>query len=293
MKYTKNTTKNYYRRRHQNDDEEIQAENDVENEFDVLKCLAKVTQAQEISMNELDKVVNDLQNSKAPDKSGMRNEFIKYGGKDLRQSLLILLNEIMEKGDIPNKWKSMRIKSLYKKKGDRREMENQRGIFLTNIVSKVFERIILNRNRNVIEKYMSAFQCGGKKGRSTIDHLFQLRAVMDEYRYKNRDLHVFYGDLQKCFDKLWLKDCIVKLSKSGMNLRELMLVHSLNEEAIIYVQTPYEETKMFRAKEIVRQGTIWGPTLCAIVTDKVNSIHTTVKEKYGDEDVEPMIYPCK
>ena len=65
----------------------------------------------------------------------MRNKYIKYGGEDLRQSLLVLLNEVLEKGDIPYKWKTMRKKSMYKKKGDRREMENQRGIFLTNIIS--------------------------------------------------------------------------------------------------------------------------------------------------------------
>ena len=45
-------------------------------------------------MNELEKVVNDLQNNKAPDKGGMRNEYIKYGGKDIKQNLLILLNEV-------------------------------------------------------------------------------------------------------------------------------------------------------------------------------------------------------
>ena len=39
---------------------------------------------------------------------------------------------------------------------------------------------------------------------------------MDDYRQKKKDLHVFYGDLEKCFDKLWLKDSLVELWKTGM-----------------------------------------------------------------------------
>ena len=48
----------------------------------------------------------------------------------------------------------------------------------------------------MVENHMSAFQCGGKEKRGTIDNLFQLRALIDDYRYKGRDLHIYYGDLK-------------------------------------------------------------------------------------------------
>ena len=100
-------------------------------------------------------------------------------------------------------------------------MKNQKGIFLNNIVSKIFERILLQRKRRMVKRHMSAYQCGGKKGRSATDHLIQLRAMIDEYRYKKRDIHISYGDLQKCFDKLLLKYSIVEFWKTGMNAKEI------------------------------------------------------------------------
>ena len=98
----------------------------------------------------------------------MKNEYLIYGGDDITKTLKHIFNELMRKGTVPKRWKQMKIKSIYKNRGERTKMKNQRGIFLTNIVSKVFERVLLNRNREKIDEATSEFQCGGRKGRSTI-----------------------------------------------------------------------------------------------------------------------------
>ena len=102
-------------------------------------------------------------------------------------------------------------KIYIQKKGDRAEMKNRRGLFLTNIISKLFEKVLANRNRERIEQSISPNQCGGIKNRGTVDHLFTMRAIIDYYRVLNKDLYLFFGDLEKCFDKLWLKDCMIEL----------------------------------------------------------------------------------
>ena len=63
-------------------------------------------------------------------------------------------------------------------KVEKMEMENRRGLFLSNIMSKCVEKLLPNRRKEEIE---SKFQCE-VKGKSTADHLFMLSSVIDEYR---------------------------------------------------------------------------------------------------------------
>eukprot|EP00111_Clytia_hemisphaerica_P015501 TCONS_00045769-protein len=272
------------------DDEGKQAEKEVDRNFNLLRKTSKNAETKEITAKEIEIALKKLKSKKAADEGGVRAEYFMYGGEDLKISLLNILNEILKEGTIPEKWKKMRIKSIYKNKGSRNEMKNQRGIFITNVVSKIFERVLLNRNRELIESSMSPFQCGGRKKRGIADHLFTLKRMIESYKEKRKVLYVFYGDLEKCFDKLWLKDSIIELWKTGMNPKEIMLVYNMNKTCLITIDTPLGKTEEIEVKEIVRQGTIWGPTLCSITTDKVNNVAERVFSKYEEAEVEPMVY---
>ena len=46
-------------------------------------------------------------------------------------------------------------KIYIQKKGNRAEMKNRRGLFLKNIISKLFEKVLVNRNRDRIERSIS------------------------------------------------------------------------------------------------------------------------------------------
>jgi hypothetical protein len=64
----------------------------------------------------------------------------------------------------------------------------------------------------------------------------------------------------------------------------------MNKEARITIDTPVGKTKEIEVKSIVRQGTIYGPVLCSVSTDKVNKIGRKQEIKYGDVILEPMTY---
>ena len=130
-----------------------------------------------------------------------------------------------------------------------------------------------------------------KSSLGIVDHLFTVRALIDEARYYNRDLYMYYGDLEKCFDKLWLRDSIVEVWKAGVPANEVMLIYKMNEEANIVVDTPFGRTEKVKLQEVVRQGTIWGPTLCAVATEKINSIGEKVSTTYSDStEIESLTF---
>ena len=58
-----------------------------------------------------------------------------------------MLNEVVRHVAIPNEWEYMKITSIYKVKGNKKGMNNQMGIFITNILCKFFEIIIHTRNK--------------------------------------------------------------------------------------------------------------------------------------------------
>jgi hypothetical protein len=67
-----------------------------------------------------------------------------------------------------------------------------------------------------------------------------------------------------------LKDCLVDLKECGMRDRDVVMVYRLNEEAMFKVKTPAGETEEIVVREVVKQGTVFGPKLCCASTGKVN-----------------------
>ena len=65
-----------------------------------------------------------------------------------------------------------------------------------------------------------------------------------------------------------------------MREREINMIYMMNREAQIVVNTPVGLTEEFTVKDIVKQGTIYGPKLCCASTDKVNEIGKNVPITY-------------
>ena len=105
-----------------------------------------------------------------------------------------------------------------------------------------------------------------------MDHLFVVQSVIDYYKYIQRDLYIITVDAEKCFDKLWLEDTLNELYKIGVDVPEVDLIKDMNSNIRAIVRTPTGDTEPIQIETAVRQGTIFGPTLCGVETDKINVI---------------------
>ena len=92
---------------------------------------------------------------------------------------------------------------------------------------------------------------------------------------------MFFADAVKCFDKLWLKDCLLEMYKLGYDPNTLKILYEMNKETDIIIRTPVGNTNNIQIKEVVKQGTIFGPIMCCAETSAVNSIGEEVKYSYG------------
>ena len=64
----------------------------------------------------------------------------------------------------------------------------------------------------------------------------------------------------------------------NMPSNELYLIYKINEHAIAVVDTPEGFTNCIELTEIVRQGSMYGPILCNLSTDKINEINKPITE---------------
>ena len=54
-------------------------------------------------------------------------------------------------------------------------------------------------------------QTAGRKQRSTADdlELIILNSIVRNEKQNENETYLFFRDAKKCFDKLWLKDCLI------------------------------------------------------------------------------------
>ena len=287
-------TREYYEELLQTSNAGSEIQQKKEEIIDIIsKSVQKIANRQEVqnfTTAEVKRAMQQSKNKKAGDQDQWRNEMFKEGGEEMIEAVTNMFNEIQSKGELPSKWTQMKIKSIHKK-GAKGILSNKRGLFLTNIMSKLFERVIKNRNEENLRKGIGNFQCGGVKGRGTIDHLMTILAIIERRRYLQQHTYIMFADLEKCFDKLWLGDSLNDIRRAGMKLKDVDLVRKMNEKAEIVVECPHGLSQPFLANHLVRQGTIYGPPLCGVSTKKVNEVGERLVTYYGPNiEIGALIY---
>ena len=76
---------------------------------------------------------------------GVHAEMIKAGGDEVFKWLVRLFNACWINGEVPADWKEAMILPLYKRKGERSECSNNRGISLLSVVGKLYRRVLIER----------------------------------------------------------------------------------------------------------------------------------------------------
>ena len=97
------------------------------------------------------------------------------------KSLYILFNRIKTENQIPKQWQLTTVKSIHKGAVKENIQENQRGIFLVNTVSKIYESELKIQNENKYEN-TSQMQTAEKQQRSAVDNLIILNSIIKNQR---------------------------------------------------------------------------------------------------------------
>ena len=226
-------------------------------------------------ITDLRKALKKLKNNKTADPNGMINELFKEGciGEDLEKALLDFFNGIKETFIIPDFMIKENICTIYKNKGSRRDLENDRGIFILTALKKILDNLIFIEKYDDIDNHMSDSNIGARKGRNVRDHLFVIYGIINSViNGKEACIDIQIYDLEKAFDALWLEDCMIDLfdSLSKENRDEkVALIYETNIKNLVAVNTAVGITERINMPRIVQQGGTWSPTLCSNSVDTI------------------------
>ena len=265
--------------------------------FNLRIDLAKRRKSQPWTLTHLEAAIKYLKKDKARDPNGLINELFKdeVAGKDLKISILSLLNKIREENFIPDFVQLADVATIYKGKGEKCDLKNDRGIFLVTVFRSILMRLIYLEKYELLDHSMSDSQVGGRKGKSVRNHIWVLNGVICDILSNKKitpvDLQIF--DYKQCFDGLWLEECMNDMYLGGIQDDKFALLYNVNTHINVAVKTPVGKTDRGVIKNAVTQGDVFGPMLCGKQIDEIGkecleSSKYTYKYK-GDVEIPPMI----
>ena len=120
---------------------------------------------------------------------------------NLDDIILEFSNQTLLHGKKPEQWSILNIVPI-PKAGDLSQGGNYRGISLSSIVAKTFNRMILNRIRPEIDKHLRDNQNGFRVGRTTVGHILALRRLIEGIKSNNLPAIITFIDFRKAFDTI-------------------------------------------------------------------------------------------
>ena len=146
---------------------------------------------------------------------------------------------------------------------------------------------------DVIDDNLTDCNVGSRKRRNIRDNLFVINVISNEAKCKsNQPCDICVYDVRKCYDTLWLQECINDLWEAGFQDDKLVLLYLENKTAQIAVKTASGTTERIAIQNKIMQGTIWAGLMCTTTMDKLGKeiyADPTLVYKYrGSVDVPPL-----
>ncbi len=233
--------------------------------FDLLKN----SDCHDWSEEDILKVMNSLKGNKCRDPLGFDNILFKPGicGPDLVSAMTILCNTSKNSVYTPSMMRLNNISTIYKNKGSRFELVNDRGIFNMSIFRKIVDRLIYDDKYEHIDANMSDSNVGGRKGRSIRNHLFIVYGIINSVmNNESPPIDIQLYDLKQCFDAMWLEESMNDICETIPRDewdKKIALVYKNNSNNQVAVKTPFGLTERIDINNIVTQGGVWGPIQCS------------------------------
>ena len=219
---------------------------------------------QPFTLQEVREAKKQLREGKAPGEDGIMPEVLKR--IDIDDILLKFSNKLLVENDLPDQLAVMNIIPV-PKKGDLSMTSNYRGIALTSLISKLINRMILNRICPAIDPLLRGNQSGFRPGRSTTTQVLALRRIIEGVQRKNLSAVMVFVDFCKAFDSISHRCMFAILKAYGIPDILVSAIQSVYEKLKARVTSPDGETDYFKIYAGVMQGDTLAPFLFVIVLD--------------------------
>jgi hypothetical protein len=182
-------------------------------------------------------VIANFQAKTSSSWDGISTKILKKISQYIAAPLCHLINNSFECGVFPDNLKTAVITPIYKK-GEKCDPQNYRPIAVTSCISKIYEKIFLNRLEQHFEinSILSETQHGFRKKRSTVTALFDIVTEIYDCVENREKINLILYDFKNAFGCLVPEILIKKLKKYGLDNAALSWIHSFLTDRKQYVQ---------------------------------------------------------
>jgi len=137
--------------------------------------------------------IDKLKSHKSPGIDQIPAELINAGGGTICFEVHYLITSIWKKEELPEEWKELIIEPIHKN-GDKTDCNNYRGMSLLPTTYKILSNILLSRLLPYAKEIIGDHQCGFRRNRSTIDHIFCICQMLEKKWEYNEEVHQLFID---------------------------------------------------------------------------------------------------
>ena len=220
------------------------------------------------SREEVRKAITNLKNNKAPGKDNIPAELFKRGGETLEGRMTDIIRKIWREERIPSTWTEGIIIPIHKK-GDRMICANYRGITLLQTGYKILTRIIYNRIKVYSEEIIGDYQCAFRKCRSTTDHIFTIKQIMEKYWEYDRSQYHLFIDFKQAYDSIHRPSMWKIMQEFGIPSKLIRMTQVCIQDSKAQVRVGGMLSNPFDIESGLRQGCVLSALLFNLVMEKV------------------------
>jgi exonuclease III len=223
-----------------------------------------------------------LDSSTGPD--NIPAKYVKNVAEFIVSPITHILNCCIDSSTFPEQWKISRICPI-PKNNNPTDLVDYRPISVLPILSKVFERLILNQITEYIESkaVYHQEQSGFRKGHSTTTILHKLKDDILTTMKKGEVTLSIFADFSKAFDTVDYPTLINRLNNLGFSKKFIKLINDYLTNRYQFVQIDDKASRKLSVKFGVPQGSILGPVLFNLYVTQLSSNGSSTYLQYADD----------
>ncbi|KAK3916416.1 LINE-1 retrotransposable element ORF2 protein [Frankliniella fusca] len=226
----------------------------------------------------------------APGPDGLPVELFQQASGLFLHHFARVLERAWEEGRFPAGWLTSAQHPI-PKVARPRTTEDYRTISLCTVVYKVLAAHVLHLLQQVIPA-IPFYQAGFRAQRSTADHLYVLRAVMDECWHVGRPLHVVSLDIKAAFPSVAKGKVVEVLQGYGVPHKLINRVIQLALTDLTFLRWAASSTSTVVRGKGLRQGCPLSPWLFTLVLHGAVGAVVARLPRFSLQQTNPQVFPA-